>query len=126
MSRNEELLAADRRFAADVAAATGEDRARVWADWFATDGRQIVPGGVVEGREDITALMTGAFTDPGYQLLWEPDRGGESWTSGRYTSISPGPDGPVTSEGRYLTVWVRTDEGWKVAVDTGVPDPATE
>ena len=53
-------------------------------------------------------------------------RNGDHWTSGRYTSTSPGPDGPVTATGRYLTVWTLTPEGWRVAVDTGVPDPAAD
>ena len=119
-------MEADRRFAAEVAAATGTDRARVWAEWFAPNGRQIVPASVVKGRKAIAKLMAGAFANPEYHLSWEPDQGGDGWTSGRYTSVSPGADGPVTTEGRYLTVWVVTEEGWKVAVDTGVPDPAGE
>jgi ketosteroid isomerase-like protein len=121
-----ELMTADRAFAAAVDAAAGVERARVWAGWFAPDGRQILPGRVVTGREDVAALMAGAFGDPDYHLRWEPDRAGDHWTSGRYTSTSPGPDGPVTATGRYLTVWTRTPEGWRVAVDTGVPDPAAD
>lgn len=122
-----QLMAADRAFAAAVAAATGTDRAAVWADWFAPDGRQLLPGAVVTGHEDIQGLMTSSFADPEATLTWEPDladgAGDWGWTSGRYVSRRPGPDEPIVKGGRYLTVWRRDDRGaWKVAVDTGVPD----
>jgi hypothetical protein len=120
------MMEADRRFAAAVDAAVGAERARVWASWFAADGRQILPGRVVTGRADIAALMEGAFADPDFHLRWAPDQAGDHWTSGRYTSERPGPGGPVRTAGRYLTVWTLTGEGWRVAVDTGAPDPETE
>lgn len=124
---HDQLLAADRRFAAEVATAQGGERARIWAGWFAPDGRQLVPAAVVTGPADILGLMEPAFADPGFSLLWDPDLAAGAdqwgWTSGRYVSTRPGPGGPVTREGRYLTVWQRQpDGGWKVAVDTGVPD----
>ena len=116
-------MAADRRFAADVAAAAGAERARAWADWFTPDGRQLVPGRVVAGREEIRALMTPFFAEPGASLAWAPDQGGgegdRGWTSGRYVSHTGG----GIREGRYLTVWVRVGERWLVDGDTGVPDP---
>ncbi len=123
-----ELMAADSLFAAQVAAADAADRAAVWAGWFAPAGRQLVPADVVTGRADIAALMSRAFADPAAALEWAPDLaagdGRWGWTSGRYVSTRPGPDGPVRSEGRYLTVWERQADGaWAVAVDTGVPDP---
>jgi ketosteroid isomerase-like protein len=126
-STAEELLAADRRFAAEVAAAAGSDRTAVWAGWFADDGCQIVPGAVVRGHTAIRELMAPAFADTGYALAWDPDFAEGSpdggWTSGRYVSTRHGPDGPVRREGRYLTFWKRAaDGGWQVAVDTGVPD----
>jgi len=122
-----QLLAADRAFASAVAAAAGADRTAVWAHWFAADGRQLVPGGVVAGHRDIADLMGPAFADPAASLAWEPDLAGGGgdwgWTSGRYVSRQPGADGPVVTGGRYLTVWHRQADGaWKVAVDTGVPD----
>lgn len=121
------LMDADRRFAAEVAAALGGERARIWAGWFAPSGRQLVPAAVVTGPTDILALMEPAFADPGFSLTWTPDladgAGAWGWTSGRYVSTRPGPEGPVAREGRYLTVWQRQPDGaWKVAVDTGVPD----
>ena len=123
----QQLLAADRRFAAEVAAAEGGERARIWAGWFAPDGRQLVPAAVVTGPAAILGLMAPAFADPGFSLLWDPDLAAGTdpwgWTSGRYVSTRPSAEGPVTREGRYLTVWQRQPDGtWKVAVDTGVPD----
>lgn len=121
-SVRDKLLAADRRFAADVAAAAGAARAQAWAGWFASDGRQLVPGRVVVGREAVHDLMEPFFADPANSLAWSPDQGGgagdRGWTSGRYVSRTGGSE----SEGRYLTVWVRIDGRWQVDVDTGVPD----
>jgi ketosteroid isomerase-like protein len=124
-----ELMAADRRFAAEVAAASPADRAAVWAGWFVPEGRQIVPGSVVQGTASIASLMEGAFTSPGYLLEWDPDSATASpdgmlgWTTGRYVNRRTGPDGVVTSAGRYLSLWRRTADGsWKVDLDTGIPD----
>ena len=126
-STAEELRAADRRFAAEVAAVAGSERTAAWVRWFADDGCQIVPGAVVRGHAAIRELMAPAFADTGFALAWEPDLAEGSkdggWTSGRYVSTRRGPDGPVRREGRYLTFWKRAaDGGWRVAVDTGVPD----
>jgi hypothetical protein len=124
-----EFMAADRQFAAEVATAGPEARATVWAGWFAGDGRQLIPRQVVQGSAKITDLMGPAFATPGYSLQWEPDlasvsaAGDLGWTSGRYVSSHAGPEGPVTTEGRYLTVWRRQPDGLlKVELDTGVPD----
>ncbi|HPF69349.1 MAG TPA: nuclear transport factor 2 family protein [Candidatus Krumholzibacteria bacterium] len=121
------LMAADRAFAAEVGTATPADRAHVWAAWFTEDGRQLAPGAVVSGAGSIIEAMDGFFRTAGATLQWAPDLadgdGRFGWTSGRYVSTRPGPDGPVVRQGRYLTVWRRDeDRGWKVAVDTGVPD----
>jgi ketosteroid isomerase-like protein len=124
-----ELMEADRMFAADVAAADPADRASVWAGWFVPDGRQIVPGAVVQGTGSIAAMMNGAFTSPGYTLEWDPDSATASpdgmlgWTTGRYINRRETPEGPVEAEGRYLSLWRRLPDGsWKVDLDTGVPD----
>jgi ketosteroid isomerase-like protein len=126
----QELMDADRRFAGEVAAAAPEDRGAVWAGWFAPDGRQIIPGRVVQGTRSIAELMGPAFATVGYSLTWAPDLASASadgdmgWTSGRYESRSTGPEGEKVGHGRYLTIWRRqADGGWKVALDNGVPDP---
>ncbi|MCP4571057.1 MAG: hypothetical protein GY838_01770 [bacterium] len=123
MSVEQQVMAADRGFAAAVATARGVDRARVWAEWFAPEGRQLLPGQVIAGCAAVAALMTPFFADSASSLEWTPDQGGgdgdRGWTSGRYVSRTA--DG--VSEGRYLTVWVKVDGAWKVDVDTGIPDP---
>lgn len=124
------LLEADRRFAAAVSAAEPANRGRVWAGWFAPDGRQIVTGRQVIGPGDVAALMGPVLATPGYELQWDPDTariaedGTLGWTTGRYVSRRTSSTGePEESRGRYLTIWKRQPDGcWKVAVDTGVPD----
>jgi len=69
-----EYLAADKQFAAEVHAAAAMDRGRIWANWFADDGRQFIPGRIVQGPEAIADLMAGAFNTPGYSLQWAPDQ----------------------------------------------------
>ena len=124
----EQLKEADRLFAKEVAAASVDDRSRVWAAWFSGDGVQIIPGQVVQGPPSIADLMGPAFTSGGLMLTWEPDlasaspAGDMGWTSGRYESRN-GSDESVKA-GRYLTIWRRQPGGaWKVELDTGVPDP---
>jgi uncharacterized protein (TIGR02246 family) len=124
-----ELKEADRRFAAEVATADPAARGQVWAGWFTDDGRQLVPGRVVEGTRSIAEMMGPIFPQPGTQLTWEPDlaeaapSGDMGWTSGRYESRRSGPEGESVEHGRYLTIWRRQADGsWKVALDTGVPD----
>jgi ketosteroid isomerase-like protein len=125
-----ELKEADRQFAKEVAAATAADRGRMWADWFSPDGRQIIPGQVVEGTRSIADLMGPAFASEDFMLTWEPDlasasaAGDMGWTSGRYESRGSTGSGATMQAGRYLTIWRRQADGaWKVALDTGVPDP---
>lgn len=125
-----ELMAADRLFASQVAAEKPADRGEAWARWFAPSGRQIIPGQVVQGVPSVADLMAGAFSSPGYSLTWDPDIASASndgtlgWTSGRFESRSGEPGHETVNRGRYLTIWQRQEDGsWKVAVDTGVPDP---
>jgi hypothetical protein len=124
----EELKEADRLFAKEVSAAPATDRGRVWADWFSSGGRQIIPGQVVQGPPSIADLMGPAFATGDMMLTWAPDLASASkdgdlgWTSGRY-EISGGNDDSAKT-GRYLTIWGRQVDGtWKVDLDTGVPDP---
>jgi len=125
----EELKEADRQFAKEVAAASATDRGRVWAAWFSPEGRQLLPGKLVEGRPSITDLMGPAFASGAFMLTWEPDlasasaAGDMGWTSGRYESRGGTDSGAAVQTGRYLTIWERqTDGTWKIALDTGVPD----
>ena len=121
-----QLMEADRTFASDVAT-RGVD---AWVEAFAEDGAMLQPGAEVRGHGAIREAMAAAFADPGFSLAWDPTHaeisssGDLGYTIGRYVSTTPGPDGPVTSEGAYTTVWRRDPAGdWKVVLDLGVPDP---
>jgi uncharacterized protein (TIGR02246 family) len=126
-----DLLRADTEFANAVSDAERSRRAAVWAEWFAPDGRQLVPGAVLEGRSAIEAAMEPVFADTAFQLVWEPDHaeiaadGDLGWTSGRYTMHASAPAGSVARRtGRYVTIWRWSgNEGWRVVLDAGVPDP---
>lgn len=116
----EELMAADRQFAADVASGG----AQAWASWFEDGGAMVQPGlGEIRGRDDILAVMAGL--DAGQSLTWEPTRaeiasaGDMGYTVGRWTST--GPQGDQT-HGVYVSVWRRQADGsWKVSIDLGNP-----
>ena len=123
-----DLLAADRAFAAEVA----REGTAAWARWFDPHGAQLVPGQIVRGDSARRALMTGLLDDPSLKLLWEPDTaviaasGDMGYTIGRSQVRQTNPDGSVAvrSTGRHLTIWRRQPDGsWKVELDTGKTDP---
>lgn len=126
------LMDADRAFAADVAAAAPEARAKAWATWFAADGVQLYGGEIHRGHESVTALMEPSFSK-GFVLMWEPEfaiaaaSGDLGYTIGRYTSRSVAEDGTERQgSGRYLTIWRKQSDGsWKIAVDLGSPAAAS-
>lgn len=121
-------MAADRNFAAEVAAAPPSRRGEVWSGWFAEEGCQVIPGQVVQGSDSILSLMGPAFANPGYSLSWEPDLARSSLdgtlglTSGRYSSTTLEAGQMVVRKGRYVSVWKRVEGRWRVSLDTGVPD----
>jgi len=126
----QELREADRIFAREVAAAAPGERGAVWARWFTSTGRQVVPGQVIEGSASISDVMSRVFANPGYSLTWAPDvasaskDGSMGWTSGRYENRRAGTGGEIVEHGRYLSIWRRGEDGsWRVELDTGVPDP---
>lgn len=115
----EALLAADRAFAA----ATAERGLDGWIEGFADDAVRILPGDEpVRGPRAISDHDAGLFADPDVELFWEPEHagylgGGRSFgfTTGRYRLLDG--DGRPLSEGRYLTLWTKTGDGWRVALD---------
>lgn len=124
----EDLKAADRAFAAEVA----REGTTAWLRWFDAHGMQLVPGQIVRGDSARRALMTGLLDDPNLKLLWEPDTaviaasGDIGYTIGHSQVRQTNPDGTVTvrSTGRYVTIWRRQPDGsWKVELDTGNTDP---
>jgi ketosteroid isomerase-like protein len=109
---------------ARFAKATAEGGGKAFATWFAEDGVSLANGQTpVRGREAIAGQATWLAKD--YQLTWTPTdavmspAGDMGYTWGHYEGRSHDSDGnaKVTS-GRYLTIWRKGKDGWKVVVDT--------
>lgn len=121
---------ADQVFAADEAfnQATQDAGIEGWLDFFATDGRMLVNGDEIVGKEAIGDAM-GPFLSS-VRLEWRPTRavahaGSElAYTVGSYrTTLRERPDS-VLATGSYVTIWERQGDGsWKVALDTGSEHP---
>jgi ketosteroid isomerase-like protein len=121
-----ELEAADRAFAADVAA-RGLD---AWPEWFDPEGVQWRDKPVV-GREAIRALMAPSFAAPDFRIDWAPVASGMSpagdlgYTVGRARATWKGEDGAPAPPycGTYVTIWRRQANGdWRALFDTGWDD----
>ncbi|MFC6645108.1 nuclear transport factor 2 family protein [Granulicella cerasi] len=123
------LLKLEAQFSADVEAHGGAAFSR----WFAEDGIELPNGKApIVGH---AAVSTATQWDPKqYQLTWKADGarmnpGGESgFTWGHYVGRSHDAAGqPIEREGRYITVWKRVQNEWKVALDASAEDaPATD
>lgn len=120
----EELMDADRTFAAD----TAELGTAGWVGTFAEDGKLVSGSGVVEGRGAVEEAM-GSLDSSGYSLSWEPEfaegSGDLGYTYGSYRRESLDDGGETLVEtGRYVTIWRRDATGrWKVALDIGSAAP---
>lgn len=126
-STRAELMEADRAFAVE----TAERGIDGWVETFAEDGAMFPAGGpVVRGRAAIRKLMSPAFEDEAFSLVWEPteaDVSGElGYTIGRSERTATGPDGTLTTSiGKYITIWKKQPDGtWKVVADIGTPNDA--
>jgi uncharacterized protein (TIGR02246 family) len=134
-SAREELLAADRAFAA-AAAARGLDG---WMSVMAPDAVRLPRLGqpAVTGADAIRRADAALFADPTRRLVWEPTEAGpfadgrHGFTTGRYKVLRrPGTrdagagEDQVVASGSYLTWWRKEADGrWLVILDTGTPDP---
>ena len=120
-SSEKELLRADAAFAEDVAA-RGVDG---WVAAFASDGVMLPAGSPILKGEAIRSAM--AALGKGLTLRWAPvlarvsEDGTLGYTIGNYTSESP----RGVTRGKYLTVWRRTPDGWRVVADIGNPGATT-
>jgi ketosteroid isomerase-like protein len=123
----DELLEADRAFAADTAA-RGLDG---WMGWFAEDAVRLeLHGALVRGRDAIREHDRELQENPDLSLRWEPTdavlfaTGDHGVTRGRYELVAEGGEGErVLLTGSYVTVWRRDRGGWRAILDTGAPDP---
>ena len=123
----EDLLDADRAFAA-AAATVGLEG---WMSYMTDDAARMPIFGMefVSGDAAIRAT-DGPLLDSQKQLLtWNPENGHlfddglHGFTSGTY-DIQQRSAGVFLGHGRYLTFWRLTEDGWKVAFDTGVAEDA--
>lgn len=90
------------------------------------DNASLLPPGapLAQGKEAIHALITELEAIPGFSITWEPDAaevgsGGDlGYTIGSYEMKMDSPDGPITINGKYMTVWKKQSDGtWRVTAD---------
>ncbi|MGO9337377.1 MAG: YybH family protein [Terracidiphilus sp.] len=121
------LFDLEARFAKDVAQRGGA----AFADWFAEDGVALNNGQApLVGKVAIVKSANWSAKD--YQLTWAPTdaamgpSGDMGYTWGHYEGHSKDANGnPVTTSGRYMTIWRRQPDGnWKVVLDAGSNEPA--
>jgi ketosteroid isomerase-like protein len=127
MSPGEQFLyQLDEKFAAETAKGGGA----AFAAWFAADAVTLANGKApVVGHDAIAAQAT--WTPQTYQLTWTPEgarmgpSGDMGFTWGHYQGVSKDAEGnPVTTSGRYITVWKKQPDGqWKVALDASNDGP---
>lgn len=117
-NRVPELTAADRAFARASAARGAE----AWEEFWAKAGRkESGEGAGVVGPAAVRQEMTPVLERYGSRFRWEPEHAAMLWpdtlgyTTGRWWVDDAG--GAGSRGGRYLTVWIREDGGWKVALD---------
>ncbi len=121
------LFDLEARFAKDVLARGGAG----FASWFADDGVALGNGQPPAiGR---VAISKSANWDPKvYQLTWTPTdaqmgpSGDMGYAWGHFEGHTKDAAGnPVTTSGRYLTIWRKQPDGsWKVVLDAGANEPA--
>jgi ketosteroid isomerase-like protein len=123
----EQLLKVDRAWAA-VAATRDEDKiVSYWTD----DAAIYSPGEApVAGKAAIRAYVADSLGNPGFAIAWTPREaevaksGDLGYTMGTNTFTIPGPQGSTTVQGRYVTVWRKTKDGWRCVVDFWHPAAA--
>lgn len=114
----------------DYAAATAARRLDGWMSFLATDMVKAPwSGNFVKGLAEIRKEDAGIFADTTMLLEWKPTDGGVysdgryGYTKGRYEMVKrTNGTRSVVGRGAYLTVWRHEPDGWRVVLDTGVPD----
>lgn len=121
------LFDLDKRFARDVLARGGV----AFADWFAEDSVALNNGAApIIGK--VAIAKSANWLPKDYQLTWTPTdaqmgpSGDMGYTWGHFEGHSKDAAGnPVTTTGRYITVWRKQADGsWKVVLDAGANEPA--
>jgi ketosteroid isomerase-like protein len=120
------LFELEARFAKDVAARGGA----AFADWFAGDGVAL-GNGAAPNIGKVAVARSANWSPKDYQLTWTPTdammgpSGDMGYTWGHFEGHSKDANGyPVTTSGRYITMWRREPDGnWKVVLDAGANEP---
>jgi ketosteroid isomerase-like protein len=121
------LFDLEARFAKDVAERGGA----AFADWFAEDGVELSNGEApVIGK--VAIVKSAKWSPKEYLLTWTPTdaamgpSGDMGYTWGHFEGSSKDANGnPVTTSGRYMTIWRKQPDGsWKVVLDAGANEPA--
>jgi len=103
-----------------------------FAAYLADDAKSFPQGGfMLSGREAIVADLAPPPNRPPATLSWEPlgadvaTSGDLGYTYGRYELATTDAEGAkVVRHGKYVTVWKRAGEGWRIALDIGNASPA--
>jgi len=121
------LFDLEARFAKDVLIRGGE----AFADWFAEDGVALGNGTApLVGK--VAIVKSANWSPKAYQLTWTPTdammgpSGDMGYTWGHFDGHSKDMNGnPVTTSGRYMTIWRKEPDGsWKVVLDASNDEPA--
>jgi len=106
-----------------LAAVDTRDAARV-APYYAADGLFLVPNVPrAHGREAVQAVWAQLLSAPNLELAWTPtsiemaQAADMAYEVGSYRLAMDVPNGRVEDDGKYVVVWRKTAEGWKVAAD---------
>ena len=127
------LMSADRTWSEAYAAS--DSPADVFVAQFVDDASLLPPDApLAQGKEAIHAVISGLEAMPGFSVTWSPSgadvgSGGDlGYTVGSYEINMEGPEGPLTINGKYLTIWKKQPSGtWMVTADMfnadGPPTP---
>lgn len=121
-----ELEALDVAFSAD----SGTRGGAAWAERFEAQGFTWSRGSTRKDGPEAIGAGIDAMRAGGHELSWAPTASGMApagdmgFTTGRYR-LSAREGGELVGTGTYVTIWRRRRQadGWRIAFDTGVPDP---
>ncbi len=117
------LMDADRAWAEAYQAS--DDPAGTFVGQMVEDAVLLPPDApLAQGREAIGNVIDMLEALPGFNVTWGPvaadvGSGGDlGYTRGTYRITMDSPDGPVTIDGKYITVWKKQADGrWMVTAD---------
>jgi uncharacterized protein (TIGR02246 family) len=123
-ARSDEEARAIRAVSADWLGAVGARDAAAAARVYAEDGVLLIPHAPpARGRDAVRAGWETLLQIPGLALEWEAStievaRSGDlACEIGSYRLGMDGPRGRVDDEGKYVVVWRRSGNQWRVAAD---------